>query len=154
MAEWVPESRAWALSCDSQREALTLMIGWMALRLLYLIFCQLLGWLVLLTRRSGTHNAELLVSRHEVTVLHRQVARRQMDWAHRAVLAALSRMLPRPIWRHGSCNLAGGLRAGFVKPGQLVPQARLRQAPGDLVGTWEGAVAFPRPAACWRLHLP
>jgi hypothetical protein len=32
----------------------------MALRLLYLIFCQVLGWLVLLTRRSATKNAELL----------------------------------------------------------------------------------------------
>jgi hypothetical protein len=29
----------------------------MALRLLYLIFCKVLGWLVLLTRRSATKNA-------------------------------------------------------------------------------------------------
>jgi putative transposase len=71
----------------------------MALRVLYLILCQLLGWLMLLTRRSATKNAELLVLRHEVTVLRRQVARPRMDWAGRAVLAAHSRMLPRPIWR-------------------------------------------------------
>jgi hypothetical protein len=46
----------------------------MALRLLYLILCQLLGWLMLLTRRSATKNAELLVLRHEVATAIRRVA--------------------------------------------------------------------------------
>jgi transposase InsO family protein len=70
----------------------------MAFRLLYLIFCQLLAWLVLLARRSATKDAELLMLRHEVQVLRRQVARPRVDWADRAVLAGLARLLPRPSW--------------------------------------------------------
>jgi putative transposase len=73
----------------------------MVLRLLYLIFCQLLGRLGLLARRSATKDAELLMLRHEVQVLRRQVTRPQMDWADRAVLAGLARLLPRPSLNRG-----------------------------------------------------
>ena len=70
----------------------------MTLRLLYLIFCQLLGWLVVLAWRSATKDAELLMLRHEIQVLRRQVTRPRVDWADRAVLAGLARLLPRPSW--------------------------------------------------------
>ncbi len=43
----------------------------MSLRLLYLIFCQLVNLLVLLTRSSTSKDVELLVLCHEVAVLRR-----------------------------------------------------------------------------------
>jgi hypothetical protein len=65
----------------------------MVLRLLYLIFRQLLAWLGLLARSSRSKNVEILVLRHEVSVLRRQVRRPRLSWADRAVFAALTRWL-------------------------------------------------------------
>jgi hypothetical protein len=64
-----------------------------SLRLLYLIFARLCSWLVLLGRSWASKDAELLVLRHEVAVLRRANPRPRLDWADRAVMAALIRLL-------------------------------------------------------------
>jgi transposase InsO family protein len=71
-----------------------------SLRLLYLIFVRLCAWLVLLGRSSASKNAELLVLRHEVAVLRRTSPRPRLDWADRAVMAALIRLLPGRLRAH------------------------------------------------------
>jgi putative transposase len=70
------------------------------LRLLYLIMIRVFGWLVLLCWSSASKNAELLVLRHEVAILRRANPQPRLDWADRAVLAALIRLLPAQLRMH------------------------------------------------------
>ena len=72
----------------------------MSLRLLYLIFVRFCGWLVLLGRSSASRDAELLVLRHEVAVLRRANPQPRLDWADRAILATLIRLLSGKLRAH------------------------------------------------------
>jgi hypothetical protein len=70
----------------------------MSASLVYLLLRQVLQMLTQLARDDGAKDVELLVLRHEVAVLRRQVHRPKLEPADRVVLAALSRLLPRSRW--------------------------------------------------------
>src|SRR3954451_13112327 len=71
-----------------------------SLRLLYLIFSQVLGLVLLMGRTSAIKDVELLLLRHEVAVLRRSNPRPRLGWADRAVFAALVRRLSRALRGH------------------------------------------------------
>ena len=65
--------------------------------LLYLVVCRLLALLVLLARGDRSKELEILVLRHELAILRRQVARPRFEPADRLLLAALSRVAAAPL---------------------------------------------------------
>ena len=66
----------------------------MAFGLVYLMLARVLSWLALLARSDAAKDVEILVLRHEVAVLRRNNPRPKMSWLDRAVLSALSKLLP------------------------------------------------------------
>lgn len=61
--------------------------------MLYLLATRLFAWLVLLARFSAAKDVEILILRHEVAALRRQIATPRPGWPDRALFAALARLL-------------------------------------------------------------
>jgi putative transposase len=64
------------------------------MRFAYLAVLRVFGWFALLAWSDRAKDVEILVLRHQVAVLQRQVKAPRLSWADRAVLAALARLLP------------------------------------------------------------
>jgi hypothetical protein len=67
-----------------------------ALRLIYQMFSTLLGWIALRARSDSSKEIEILVLRRLLVVLQRRIPRPRMSWTDRALIAALTRLLPTP----------------------------------------------------------
>jgi putative transposase len=132
-----------------------------ALRLIYRMFSKILSWMVLRTRTDTTKEIEILVLRHQLAVLQRRTPRPRISWPDRAVIAALTRLLPtrrrlgllvtpatilrwhrRLVSRHwttqpaprGRPAIPAGLRALAVRLATENPMWGYRRIHGELAG--------------------
>ena len=133
------------------------MIMAVSLRLVYLIFDRLLDWLMLMGRTSSSKDVELLVLRHEVAVLRRTNPRPRLEWADRAVFAALIRRLPTVLRDHRLVTPATVLRWHRRLVAARPPrQARKAQVSAARLGKGprsRNRVRTSRPVSrsvCWR----
>ncbi|MFZ0120517.1 MAG: integrase [Pseudonocardiaceae bacterium] len=76
------------------------MIAGRAVSVAILISVTVFSWLRLFARGAATKDIEILILRHEVSVLRRQIHKPRPRWPDRAILAALTRLLPRPLRVH------------------------------------------------------
>jgi putative transposase len=101
-----------------------------AFRLVYLLLARVLSRLALLARSGAAKDVEILVLRHEVAVLRRHNPRPAWTWVDRAVLSALSRLLPTQLRR--------------LRP--VSPRTLLRWHAHLLARRWTYPQRRPRPA--------
>ena len=157
---WVYRFRSRYNGCD-------LRFGWMSmcgagsrfasLRLLYLIMLRVFGWLLLLGRGQASKDAEIMVLRHEVTVLRRQLAQPKPDWAEPGdpggAGPAAASGAARPPARHTGTLLAWHRRLLTTQLDVSEPARPPEDQPGDprpgaAAGAREPGLGIPQGA--WR----
>ena len=112
----------------------------MLFRLAYLIMVRSFTGLALGARSDTSKDVEILVLRHEIAVLRRQVTRPKPDWADRAVITALTSLLPRPLRLHRIVT-PGTLLAWhrrIVKNKQTYPSTTGRPPVPEETVSWSG----------------
>jgi hypothetical protein len=91
---WVPETAPTTRDLLVRQRQVARHDPLVALRLIYQMFSNLLSWIVLRTRSDTAKDIEILVLRHQLAVLQRRTPRPRMSWTDRALIAALTRLLP------------------------------------------------------------
>ena len=152
------------------------MIAAMAFGLAYLLLVRVLGWLALDARSDAAKDVEILVLRHEVAVLRRTNSRPTLTRLDRAVLSALSRLLPPQLrqlrlvtprtllrwhthliarrWTYprrppGRPPTAPALRALVLRMARENPRRGYRRIQGELIGLGHSvACACREPRHC------
>ena len=115
----------------------------MALKLIYQVFAKLLSWMVLHARSDTAKEIEILVLRHQLTVLQRRTPRPRTSWTDRAVITALTRLLP--------ARRRLGLLVTPVYDSALAPPTR--QPPLDHPACPSGPPRHPRGVRALILRL-
>src|SRR4051812_50129607 len=95
------------------------------------MFARVLSWLSLLARSDAAKDVEILMLRHEVAVLRRHHPRPRLGWVDRALLSALSRLLPVDLRRLRLVSPPTPLRwrAPLVAPPRAYPPRRPGRPP-------------------------
>jgi hypothetical protein len=113
-------------------------------RLLYLALIRVFGWLALLTRGNKTLTVEILVLRNEIAVLRRaNPTPRKLIWPDRAILSALTRLLP--------CEI---LAPRLVAPSTLLTYHRRLSRRNEPTRTVPAVPETPRRSAHWSCACP
>ena len=101
----------------------------MSASLVYQLLRQILQMLIQLSRDDGAKDVELLVLRHQVAVLRRQVHRPELRPEDRVILAALSRLLPRARWSAFFVTRRRSIPGRCTPGGRSVRTARCSSSP-------------------------